>query len=63
MQYMWLFVQYLDSTKGHVGVSLDSFNSDVQLQERLESIVPDDDWRWLEQKYGFIHIYSKPGWI
>ena len=63
MQYMWLFVQYHDSSTGHMGVSLHFFNSDVRLQKRLESIVPEDEWQWLEQKYGLkLGTRSKPWW-
>ena len=63
MQYMWLYVQYNDSSRGYVGVSPCSFNDDVLLQKGLESIITHDDWQWLEEKYGFIRIRSKPGWI
>ena len=62
MQYMWLYVQYHDSTTGHVGVSPCFFNADTLLQKRLKSIITRDDWQWLEQKYGFIRIRSIPGW-
>lgn len=63
MQYMWLFVQYHDSSKGHVGVSLHFLNSDVRLQKRLESIIPDDECQWLEQKYGLkLGKSTKPWW-
>ena len=63
MQYMWLYVEYHDSSTGYVGVSPCFFNADVLLQKRLKSILNRDDWRWLEERYGFIRIRSKPGWI
>ena len=63
MQYMWLYVQYHDSSTGYVGVSPCSFNGDVLLQKRLKSIITRDDWQWLEEKYGFIRIRSKLRWI
>lgn len=63
MKYMWLYVQYHDLSTGYVGVSPFFFNADALLQKQLKSILNRDDWQWLEEKYGFIRIRSKPGWI
>lgn len=51
--YLWLFVKYDDSTVGYVGVSSFSFNANVSLQQKLKKLVPQNDWEYLEEKYGF----------
>ena len=48
-----LFVKYDDSAVGHVGVSSFSFNANVSLQWKLKKLVPQDDWKYIEEKYGF----------
>lgn len=51
--YLWLFVKYDDSAVGYVGVPSFSFNADVSLQRKLKKLVPQNDWKYLEEKYGF----------
>lgn len=62
-RYLWLYVQYYDSSRGYVRVSSSCFNANVPLQRRLESVVPRGDWKWLQEKHGFkIGMASSKSW-
>ena len=54
--YLWLFVRYDDSALGYVGVPPLSFNANVSLQKELKKIVPESEWEYLQQKYGFAFV-------
>ena len=51
--HLWLFVKYNDLAVGYVGVPPFSFNANVSLQQKLKKLVPENDWKYLEKKYGF----------